>query len=249
MKYSGTRDEGITFSSVASRTSVVLVGTLYGGNIGAVARVMNNFGFSDLRLVSPVAGLEGEAEKLAMNSKDILRSARVYEKLEDAVGDADVTVGTTRRLGRHRSSFFTPPAMAGAVAGLRAERKAAIVFGPEDAGLSNDHIDMCDWLVTIRTESEFDSMNLSHAVAVTLYEISRFFSEAEKGRIEHTKMVDGLLGHLEDLLRSVSFIPAGRDSKRVMLTLRRMLDRAGWSRSEIDLFHSILAAIEKKTGR
>ncbi|MFH1538540.1 MAG: RNA methyltransferase [bacterium] len=258
-----------SFQNLAARTTVVLIGTLYGGNLGSVARAMHNFGFERLRLAAPQADTgSDDARKMAMESKDILGGAVRFGTLVEAVADADITVGTTRRKGRRRGRYFTPPEMAEALAALDGEKKVAIIFGPEDAGLSNDDIKLCDWLVTIDTRSDFDSLNLSHAVAVILYEIHRAYhavgaagaaGAAAKGG--QTKLEEGLLEHAEELLRGTGFLTPPRDSqatlasqsprdpKRVMLSLRRMIRRAGMSKNEINLIHAAIRHIENQLGK
>ena len=238
------------FRSLASRICVVLCGALYGGNAGAVARSMNNFGFSDLRFAgSPQLPGSDDARRMAMHSKGILDTAGIFENLEQAVADCHITIGATRRMGKHRGNFFTPAAAAQAMAGLDEDKRIALIFGPEDKGLSNEDLELCDWLLSIRTFSEFDSLNLSHAVTVVLYEISRMFAEKPEAGAAGSKHTEGLVRHLEEVLRIVSFLPEGRDTRRAMLMLRRMIGRGGWSRNETDLFHAILAAVEKAVGK
>lgn len=240
------------FENLASRTTVVLVGTLYGGNLGSVARVMHNFGFGRLHLVAPEADTgSDDARKMAMESKDILSGAVRFATLVEAVADADITIGTTRRKGRRRGRYFTPPEMAGALTALDGAKRVAVIFGPEDAGLSNDDIRLCDWLVTIDTRTDFDSLNLSHAVAVILYEIHRGFHAGAASKAAQTKLEEGLLEHAEELLRETGFLTPTRDSqspldsKRVMLSLRRMIKRAGMSKNEINLVHAIIRHVEQ----
>lgn len=233
------------FLNLTGRTTVVLVGTLYGGNLGSAARAMHNFGFSRLRLVAPRADADGDdARKMAMESRDILNGARKFDTFEAAVSDADITVGTTRRKGRRRGRYFTPPEMAAALGALDVSKKVAIIFGPEDTGLSNPDIKLCDWLVTIDTRSDFDSLNLSHAVAVVLYEIHRTFHSEAPAADTQTKLEEGLIQHVEELLRDTGFLTPKRDPKRILLSLRRMIRRAGMSKNEINLIHAIMRRVE-----
>lgn len=234
------------FRELADRTRIVLVGPLYGGNAGAVARSMNNFGFSRLRLVAPRADIHGEeARRMAMYSGHILDEAGVFDTLGDALGDIDLAVGTTRRKGRKRSRYFSPDTMAPDLAATGGGKNVALIFGPEDAGLANEHLELCDWLVTIDTYSDFDSLNLAHSVTVILYEISRYFRVIPPDALKESQHLEGLYTHLEKMLRSSGFIENAADPRRVMLGLRRMIGRAGWSRAEIDLFHAVLRSLEK----
>lgn len=238
--------DSIRFTEISDNIHVILVRTLHGGNIGATARAMNNFGIRYLRLVAPATGINDDSYRMAMNSKHILENAIVYPDMESAIKDIDITVGLTRRLGRGRSRFFTPPALAEEISSAAKIRKVALVFGTEDTGLSNEEVDLCDWLVSIKTLSEFESLNLSHAVTVILYEINRYFLKQSETASDDN-MLEGLYVRLEELLRKTEFLPEeGRDPKRAMLGLRRMISRGSWSKSEIELFHSIINSINSK---
>jgi len=239
-------DESKQFKDLAARTSVVLVGALYPGNVGAVARSMRNFGLSDLRLAESSVRLDDiEAIKMAMWSKEILDSGRVFDTAAEAVQDADIVIGTTRRRGRHRARWFSPAQMAAALKESEPNIRAAILFGAEDSGLSNAHLGLCHWLVSIPTRSDFDSFNIAHAATILLYEINRVFEHAGNRDSCDPSHAAGLANRLEQLLRDSGFLPGINDPKRVMLAIKRMLENSGWTRAEIDLSHSIITHIQK----
>ncbi len=155
------------------RLAVVLVDTRNPLNIGAAARAMSNFGFFDLRLVRPYAVALEEAVS-AVGAGDLLRRARVCATVAEAVGDCSLVAGATG-LG-HR--VFEHPLHRLERAGRLLRRhlqtaRAAILFGSEKFGLSNEDMAHCHWLLHIPTRPEHDSMNLGQAVAVTLYELQR----------------------------------------------------------------------------
>ena len=92
-----------------SNYSVVLVASQGGLNVGSVARVMANFGFSDLRLVSPeIDHLGDDARRMAVKASMILESARIYPDLPSALADCHLALGTTRRFGKYREDFLHP---------------------------------------------------------------------------------------------------------------------------------------------
>ena len=155
------------------RLAIVLIDTRNPLNIGAAARAMSNFGFFDLRLVRPYHAAFEEAVS-AVGAADLLRQARVFHNLSAAVADCSLIVGATG-LG-HR--VFEHPLHRLERAGRLLRRhlqsaRAAILFGSEKFGLSNQDISHCHWLLHIPTRPEHDSMNLGQAVALTLYELSR----------------------------------------------------------------------------
>lgn len=155
-----------------SNLRIVLVGPLYGGNIGSVCRAMANFGVHDLVLVNPDPGVDwNEAEKMAVHADEILHSRRTCSSLEEALSDCVAAVGTTCRRGLYRQHAKSPKEWAPELASLSEGGKVAIVFGREDQGLFNDEVALCTHLVQIPTADSYRSLNLSQAVVVLCYEL------------------------------------------------------------------------------
>jgi len=155
-----------------SNVKIVLVGTLYGGNIGSTCRAMWNCGISSLRLVAPSNDVDWmEAEKMAVHADGILHTHEKYATLAEAVADCGVVVGTSALTGLYRQHARAPREVAAEVAPLSDTAPIAIVFGREDNGLDNDEIAQCTHLVRIPTVSEHASLNVSQAVMVLAYEL------------------------------------------------------------------------------
>lgn len=154
---------------------VILVEPHYAGNIGSVARLIKNFGIHELVLVNPLAyHLSEEAFTWAVHAKDVLERALIFKTLEEALKDASVVVGTTAKPNEKmvRRTPVEPRKMAEILTPYWfSEEVAAIVFGREPSGLTNEELDLCDFIVTIPTTREYSAMNLSHSVAVILYEL------------------------------------------------------------------------------
>lgn len=150
--------------------TVVLVRPVVAGNVGAIARLMANFGSSRLVLVSPECDYLGkEASDRAKHAKHLLAKAKVVKALKDV--RTDMKIGTTCRLGSDYNLHRTPLLPHQLASVLPEKKDVAIVFGPEGPGLSNDDLLQCDLTLTIPTTKEYSSMNLSHAVGVVLYAI------------------------------------------------------------------------------
>ena len=159
--------------SAYGQLAVVLVSTRNPLNIGAAARAMSNFGFSDLRVVDPYDVAFREARS-AVGAAALLNAAREYKTVAQAVADCSLVVGTTA--ARHRKLDHTVRALKeGASFIRRAIRsgRAAVLFGSEKRGLSNHDLNYCHWLLRIPTREDHPSMNLGQAVAVCLYELAR----------------------------------------------------------------------------
>jgi len=151
---------------------IVLVDPKYGGNIGAVCRVMMNMGITDLALVAPHDKLDwAEARKLACHAESLLEQRKVFQTLEESVADCTVTAGTSARTGMYRDHAFLPREIAPTVLDSAAHHKAALVFGREDKGLFNEELAVCTHIINIPSSELYRSLNLSHAVMVCCYEL------------------------------------------------------------------------------
>lgn len=155
---------------------IIVVEPKYEGNIGAIARVMKNFGFKNLILVNPCE-IKEDAYKRAMHSTDILEKAKIVKSFDNAIKKIDYIVGTTGVVGGKSNlrSFLTPRKFSEKVKELRGN--IGLIFGREDIGLLNEELKKCDIVVNIPT-AEYPIMNLSHAVAIVLYEL--FISEKKE---------------------------------------------------------------------
>jgi TrmH family RNA methyltransferase len=157
--------------SIARELTVILVSARNPLNIGAAARAVANFGFSDLRLVDPWDAAFREAVS-AVGGAHVLRSARVYPTVAEAVGDCTLVLGTTA--AQHRVPRQTVERLESAMAAARDHPgRVAILFGSEKSGLSNEDMGFCHALIRIPTVPETPSMNLGQAVAVCLFELVR----------------------------------------------------------------------------
>ena len=151
---------------------IVLVGTLYSGNVGSVCRAMANMGLSRLTLVVPriLDGWE-EGRRLAVHATDLLDARQETATLGEAVADCAAVVGTTARGGLYRATVQPPRVLAPEILRLAAQAPVAIVFGREDQGLHNDEIAQCTHLIRIPVDPRYQSLNLSQAVLIVAYEL------------------------------------------------------------------------------
>ena len=153
--------------------AVVLVSPRNPLNIGASARAMSNFGFADLRVVNPYQKAFREAVS-AVGGAPVLQSARVFEDLGSALNDCSLVVGTTSIGNRElQHPLHRLEAGASLVRQHMGSERAALLFGSEKFGLSNEDISFCHFLMRIPTVPATPSMNLGQSVAVCLYELIR----------------------------------------------------------------------------
>ncbi|MGB9728660.1 MAG: RNA methyltransferase [Thermoprotei archaeon] len=171
---------------------IVVVEPIYEFNIGMIARAMKNFGFNNLYLVNPKS-LSEEARKYASHAADILENAKVVKTLNDALKDVDLSIATTGVIGGDYNVLRIAVPIQELSNLINYHGSIALVFGREDHGLSNEEIALCDMVATIPTSEEYPVMNLSHAVAVILYELTRNRIRAKKYRLakrDERKMIE-----------------------------------------------------------
>lgn len=156
-----------------NQLAVVLVSTRNPLNIGAAARAMSNFGFSDLRTVNPFELAFREAQS-AVGAAEVLANARVHTAVAEAVSDCSLVVGTTAARNRHFEHELKSLPQAGPL--IRAAMnsgRVALLFGSEKRGLSKQDLSYCHWVLRIPTVERAPAMNLGQAVALCLYELAR----------------------------------------------------------------------------
>ena len=151
---------------------VVLVGTLYTGNVGSASRAMAKMGIRKLRLAAPnLQNSWDEGERMAVHATDVMSAREEFATLEEAVADCVAVVGTTAREGLYRQHVKAPRDCAADILSLAETGPVAVVFGREDKGLLNEEIAQCTHLIRIPVDEGYTSINLSQAVLITCYEL------------------------------------------------------------------------------
>jgi tRNA/rRNA methyltransferase len=191
-----------------ARLRVVLVRPETSANVGACARLVRNAGASGLDLVAPGDWRTVDCWRTAWGAQDVLEQARVFPDLHAALAGVAVAVAFTGR--RHSGAPVSDVReSAAAIAGLGREEAAALVFGPETTGLTNDEIATCGRSATIPAHPGQPSFNLSHAVAIAAYEVFRASRPAGRGpgpRATHDQK-EGLLATLREGLLAIEALP------------------------------------------
>jgi TrmH family RNA methyltransferase len=160
---------------------IVLVEPETPGNVGFIARVMANFGVSELRIAGEDLREHHEAQIFSVHASNILDSAKVFPDLESALEDLEATWAATARIGRNHSVTRAVAPISELPDPLSREGKVGLVFGRESNGLTNDEVGLCDLAFSIPASEDYESLNLSHAVAVVLYHLfSKYAPEREK---------------------------------------------------------------------
>ncbi len=228
----------------------VLVEPKEPGNIGSSARAIKNMGFRKLTLVNPSA-LTDEAYWMAWASKDVLEKAEVYKKLEDALIDKALVVGTTRRRGSKRGAILDVKDGVKRIFEVAQNNRVAILFGREDKGLFNEEVEKCGYLMTIPSSELQPSLNLAQAVLIVAYELMRC-EEIKDFHMHRQFYVDQqelnkLYERLFTVLKQIGYMPDNPDlEKRIMNNFRHLFGRTGLTFWELKLLHGICTHIEEK---
>lgn len=189
--------------------TIVLHQPRYPENIGSAARAMRNMGISRLVVVDPPNYDLNKVLKLATHTgSDVIDKSRICTDLKDALAPFHYVVGATARLGGQRQVINNPSKLAQKLVPISIENRIAILFGPEDRGLSNEDIRYCHLLVNIPT-AEFSSLNLAQAVMIVCYELFTVgleISEESAPRLASRHELDGMYDQLKDVLVRINFI-------------------------------------------
>lgn len=234
---------------------IVLVGTKESANVGAVARAMFNFGLDDLVLVAPRCVIDARAHALATHAAELLERLRVVDTLAEAVEDQRLVFGTS---ARHRTAENYPVRSPRQAAEALLGQDVAVVFGPEDHGLSNADLNRCQAQVVIPTAA-FSSLNLAQAVVVIAYEAFQAKLAAGASMVEAPSSAeagtrDGLVGHADraqlegmyaHLLRTfhlIGFTDASRE-RSIDRLMRGLFDRVALAPREVAALRGFLSQV------
>lgn len=231
------------------RVRIVLCRPSHPGNIGAAARAMKTMGVADLRLVAPARFPAAEAQWMAAHADDVLASARVHSQLDDALADCVAVFALSARSREWSPQVLAPRAAAQVAFERAASGPVAFVFGAESAGLTNEELFACQFMVQIPTNPEYRSLNLAQAVQVICYEL-RVATGPRAPKMRRQKLatvgdLEALYAHLEQAGTASGFYVASTGSK-LPERWRRLLSRIpGLEREEINILRGLLNALQK----
>ena len=229
-----------------SNIRIVLVRPRGSGNIGSIARALKNFGATELAIVGTARTKSFWARAMAVHGRDVLSDAKCYGTIREAVADCALVVGTTCRGGLYRKHSQTPREVAPKIAAAAKAGKVAVIFGPEDHGLSNQDLEPCQLLVTIPAHPEYQSLNVAQAAVVCLYEIFLATLGApreEKIRRARAEDVERMYDRMRSTLLKIGFLDS-ENPEHMLLAFRRILGRAGLEDTDVRIFTGLFRQIE-----
>ncbi len=225
---------------------IVLVRPKYSGNIGAAARAMRNCGVTELHLVNPEPIQRNMADALAVHARDVLDTMQVHSSLRAAVSPCGLVVGTTCRSGLYREGADSLDVRAAEIVDSLTSNRVALVFGPEDSGLSNEDLRCCHTLLTIPTYPAFASLNISQAVLLCCHAVFRGIQQTQEAAppvFASSERQELMYEKLKAALLQVGFLPQD-NPEHIMLALRRLFGRAGLEDRDVRILLGIAHQIE-----
>ena len=218
-------------------------------NLGSVARLCANFGVDELRLVNPSCNPNDlDAQKMAVKGKLYLNSPKKFKTLLEAIQDCDRVIATCGRLD-HGEIPLEPAEQA--LAWLNkspTSNPIAIVFGREDRGLTNQEIQLANKVITLNSSKSYPSLNLSHAVGIVLYELSKYrqikpdLLSINSYIASSPKQLNDFILEAQALLLEVGFLLQHTANAR-MSKVKSLLHRAEVRHAEIALLRGMIRQI------
>jgi TrmH family RNA methyltransferase len=224
---------------------IVLVEPREAGNVGAVARVMKNFGFAELWIVGEHPQLLPVAGWWASGADDLLAAARFADTLQEAIADAHLTVATTSMRGRTTPVTFNARTLAEKFATLHAGQTMALVFGREDSGLTREELVLCQHTAAIPTNDRFPTMNLAQSAGVFCYELSSIAPAPAARDLPDAQTIERIHQRARELLLEVGFLHADNPD-RIYDGLRNLVARAELDAREATIVLGLIRQIEWK---
>ena len=228
----------------------ILVRPQMGENIGSAARAIKNFNIKYLRIVNPRCNWPSQkALATSVGAKDILKSAKIYNSIEKAIGDLDIIFASTSRIRKVNKEIIS---ILDFKKKVEKKRKIGILFGPEASGLSNDEISYANYLVKIPTNKKFSSLNLSHSVIIFCFELFQYFSNKKaiyksgyKSSVAKKSEINKFLSFIVDKLDKKGFLQPGHKRKSMIRNINNIFHRLNLSEQEIRILLGIFSTLNE----
>lgn len=247
-----TGPESETGCAPAAAPIVVLVEPQLGQNIGMAARAMGNFGLSELRIVNPRDGWPSlQAQRASAGADAIVDGAALSGSAADAIGDCTLVFATTARAHDQAKPVLSPEAAAQEMLSeIRCGGKAAILFGRERWGLTNEEVALADRIVTFPVNPDFSSLNLAQAVLLMGYE---WFKQARDGALPFTtnerseragkEQLQAFFDAFIEQLDHVEFLRPREKRDTMIVNLRNIFTRMEPTKQDVRTLHGAIKAI------
>jgi tRNA/rRNA methyltransferase len=229
---------------------IILVHTQLPENLGSAARGMLNFEFEKLRVVKPKFDMDNEKIiPVSAGADKVIIKARSFEKLSDAIKDFNFVIGTTNRSRAIKKKEIKVKDIVSLISNRK--KKVALIFGPEQSGLDNESISLCDYIVKIDSNPKFSSLNVSQAVTVICNQIFEKLKNKKKSinfqKKEIAKKKELILFYeiLEKRLELTNFFKVEERKKIIFQKIKNIFSKSELSSIEVKILISIIKNIKK----
>ena len=199
---------------------------------------------------------------MAAGADDVVENAVIVDSLKQAIADCSLVIGTSARLRHLQSTLLEPRECAEKVIEQLVSTKSgqiSIIFGRERIGLTNEELLKCHYHLTIPANPDYSSLNLAMAVQLVCYELRTAYlaqsaqpvsvienfdtnGQAKANQVATIQEMEYFFAHTERLYQQLGFI----QNQGVMQKLRRLYQRAGVEKNELNILRGMLSAVEKK---
>ena len=221
-------------------------------NIGACARALKNFKFSNLKVVSPKVSFPNDKIiATSVGAKDIIKSTKIYNDFKDSIKEFNYIIATTNRRRNKNYKYLE-------IENLKKvdfKKKVAIVFGPESSGLSNNEISYANYVVKIPTNPNFQSLNISHSVIIFCFELFKLLNKdklrkiyLKKNKLSKKKDIIKFINFLTNSLDNVGFLQPIEKRKSMLHNLSSIFLKMELSEKEIRILSSVFGTLIKEKG-
>jgi len=233
---------------ILKNTHFILCRPQLGENIGSAARALKNFNIPNLRLINPrCAWPNQKAVATSVGAKNIINTTKVYKSLESSIGDLDIIFASTARIRKVNKKVIS---ITDFTKKIRKNKKVGIIFGPEASGLSNNEINCADYLVTIPTNKNFSSLNLSHSLILFCFQIFKHFSKKKfnfktgyKSSIATKSQVNKFLAFIINGLDKKGFLQPDHKRQSMIRNINNIFHRLNLSEQEIRILLGIFTTL------
>ncbi|MDC6465655.1 TrmJ/YjtD family RNA methyltransferase [Pelagibacteraceae bacterium] len=219
-----------------------------GENIGSSARALKNFNIPNLRIVNPrCAWPNQKAKATSVGAKNIIQSAKIFKSIEESIGDLDIIFASTSRSRKVNKKIVSITEF---TKKIKKNKKIGIVFGPEASGLTNDEVNCADYLVTIPTNKEFSSLNLSHSLILFCFQMFKHFSKKKfnfisgyKSNVASKSEVNKFLTFIIKGLDKKGFLQPEHKRQSMIRNINNIFHRLNLSEQEIRILLGIFTTL------
>ena len=220
------------------------------GNIGACARAMKNFNFSNLVVIDPKPSFPNDKIfATSVGAKDIIKNAKVYKKFEESLSNFDYLIATSSRFRNKNIKHIN----LNDLKKIDFRKKIGFIFGSEASGLSNYEISYANCTISIPSNEKFRSLNLSHSLILVCQSLfglinkKKFkYNKSSKIKEGSKKQIQVMMDQCIKKLDKINFFTP-KEKKYIMLeNLRNIFYRMELSEKEIRILSSVFASLSKK---